>query len=93
MRMFETDVRAVRRRIRGSISTLSELRADIDALNDAIYETVNDGVYRAGFATRRRLRARRLPRSSRLSTSSTSGSHAALSLRRISRSRPTGASS
>ncbi len=28
-----------------------EHRADIDALNATIYETVNDGVYRAGFAT------------------------------------------
>ncbi len=27
------------------------LRAEIDALNERIYETVNDGVYRAGFAT------------------------------------------
>jgi len=26
------------------------LRADIDALNDLVYETVNDGVYRCGFA-------------------------------------------
>ena len=27
------------------------LRADIDAMNDLIYRTVNNGVYRAGFAT------------------------------------------
>ncbi|MGQ3211028.1 MAG: glutathione S-transferase family protein [Shinella sp.] len=27
------------------------LRAEIDALNDAIYDTVNNGVYKAGFAT------------------------------------------
>ncbi len=27
------------------------LRTEIDALNDRIYETVNDGVYQAGFAT------------------------------------------
>jgi putative glutathione S-transferase len=27
------------------------LRADIDALNERIYDTVNNGVYRAGFAT------------------------------------------
>jgi putative glutathione S-transferase len=27
------------------------LRGDIDALNDRIYESVNDGVYKAGFAT------------------------------------------
>ncbi len=29
----------------------SELRSDIDALNARIYETVNNGVYRCGFAT------------------------------------------
>mgnify|MGYP001103518020 FL=1 len=29
----------------------ADLRAEIDALNARIYETVNDGVYRAGFAT------------------------------------------
>jgi glutathionyl-hydroquinone reductase len=29
----------------------SALRADIDALNDRIYDTVNNGVYKAGFAT------------------------------------------
>ncbi len=29
----------------------AEHRAQIDALNDVIFETVNDGVYRAGFAT------------------------------------------
>ncbi len=29
-----------------------ELRAEIDAINARIYETVNNGVYRAGFATR-----------------------------------------
>ncbi len=29
----------------------SEHRAEIDALNTHLYETVNDGVYRAGFAT------------------------------------------
>ncbi len=28
-----------------------DLRADIDALNERIYETLNNGVYRAGFAT------------------------------------------
>jgi putative glutathione S-transferase len=32
----------------------SEIRADIDKLNETIYETVNDGVYRAGFATKQR---------------------------------------
>lgn len=29
----------------------ADLRDEIDALNDRIYETVNNGVYRAGFAT------------------------------------------
>ncbi len=28
-----------------------DLRVDIDALNDVIYDTVNNGVYKAGFAT------------------------------------------
>jgi putative glutathione S-transferase len=28
-----------------------ELRASIDALNDVVYDTVNNGVYKAGFAT------------------------------------------
>ncbi|MBC5823741.1 MAG: glutathione S-transferase family protein [Candidatus Eremiobacteraeota bacterium] len=31
-----------------------EYRDEIDALNEIIYETVNDGVYRAGFATAQR---------------------------------------
>jgi putative glutathione S-transferase len=30
----------------------AKLRAEIDALNDKIYSTVNNGVYKAGFATR-----------------------------------------
>ena len=29
----------------------ADLRAEIDALNDRIYDTVNNGVYKAGFAT------------------------------------------
>ena len=29
----------------------SDLRADIDALNDRVYPQLNNGVYRAGFAT------------------------------------------
>src|SRR5690606_5946743 len=28
------------------------LRADIDAVNDVVYDTVNNGVYKAGFATK-----------------------------------------
>ena len=32
-----------------------DLRADIDRLNDFLYENVNDGVYRAGFATSQRV--------------------------------------
>ncbi len=32
----------------------ADLRAEIDALNERIYETVNDGVYKAGFARRQR---------------------------------------
>jgi glutathionyl-hydroquinone reductase len=32
----------------------NELRLEIDALNELIYDTVNDGVYRAGFATSQR---------------------------------------
>ena len=31
-----------------------DLRADIDALNEPIYRKLNNGVYRAGFATRQR---------------------------------------
>ena len=30
----------------------AELRSEIDAVNELVYETVNNGVYRAGFATR-----------------------------------------
>ena len=33
----------------------NELRKDIDALNEFIYENVNDGAYRAGFATSQRV--------------------------------------
>jgi len=32
-----------------------ELRKEVDALNEFIYENVNDGVYRAGFATSQRV--------------------------------------
>jgi putative glutathione S-transferase len=50
MRMFETEF--------GALAQHPELdlcprayRAEIDALNELIYETVNDGVYQAGFAS------------------------------------------
>jgi putative glutathione S-transferase len=52
LRMFETEF--------GRFSHASydffplPLRAEIDELNEWIYETVNDGVYRAGFATTQR---------------------------------------
>jgi putative glutathione S-transferase len=50
MRMFETEFGAF------SDSDLdlypARHRAQIDEMNEAIYETVNDGVYRAGFATK-----------------------------------------
>ena len=36
---------------RGPLLRPPELAAEIDALNDAIYPAVNNGVYRAGFAT------------------------------------------
>lgn len=49
MRMFETEFNAF------SSNTLDlypqRYRAEIDQLNELIYETVNNGVYRAGFAT------------------------------------------
>ncbi len=52
MRMFNREFD------RHTASTLdlypAELRQDIDALNASIYETINDGVYRAGFATSQR---------------------------------------
>jgi len=49
MRMFETEFNAL------SPNTLDlyakQHRSEIDRMNEVIYETVNDGVYRAGFAT------------------------------------------
>lgn len=49
MRMFETEFRTIGR---GGADLYPEVhRAEIDRLNALIYETVNDGVYRAGFAT------------------------------------------
>jgi len=50
MRMFETEFSGLARRKLDLCP--SELRGAIDQLNQQIFETVNDGVYRAGFATR-----------------------------------------
>jgi putative glutathione S-transferase len=49
MRMFETQFESVA----GCDLDLypAEHRGEIDRLNELIYETINDGVYRAGFAT------------------------------------------
>ncbi len=49
MRMFEVEFKALARRHVDFYP--AEHRAEIDALNQTIYETFNDGVYRAGFAT------------------------------------------
>jgi putative glutathione S-transferase len=49
MRMFETEFDALARTALDLYPL--PLRAEIDALNAEIYESVNDGVYRAGFAT------------------------------------------
>ena len=53
MRMFNSEFE----RFSGSTTDLypDRLRKDIDALNAFIYENVNDGVYRAGFATSQRV--------------------------------------
>ena len=53
MRMFETEFEA----IAGSPLDLypREHREEIDALNEWIYETLNNGVYKAGFATGQRV--------------------------------------
>jgi glutathionyl-hydroquinone reductase len=49
MRMFEVDFEPL---ARNKVDLCPpELRDEIDALNTLIYETVNNGVYRAGFAT------------------------------------------
>ena len=55
------------------------LRPEIDEVNDRIYRTVNNGVYRAGFATTQRLTKRRSGRCSRRSTGSRRGSRASAS--------------
>ncbi len=49
MRMFETEFNAIGDPLPDLYPY--DLRTEIDALNAVIYETVNDGVYRAGFAT------------------------------------------
>jgi putative glutathione S-transferase len=51
MRMFETELDALAEHP-GLDLYPAALRPEIDALNERIYETLNDGVYRAGFATR-----------------------------------------
>jgi putative glutathione S-transferase len=50
MRMFETEFDALALNPELDLYP-PELRAEIDQLNDHIYETFNNGVYRAGFAT------------------------------------------
>jgi putative glutathione S-transferase len=52
MRMFETEFDAYGDA--GLDLYPASLRAEIDDLNELLYETVNDGVYRAGFATSQR---------------------------------------
>lgn len=52
MRMFETEFEAFARN-RDELYP-QDRRVEIDALNEWIYETVNDGVYRAGFAISQR---------------------------------------
>ncbi|MBV9737196.1 MAG: glutathione S-transferase family protein [Candidatus Eremiobacteraeota bacterium] len=49
MRMFETEFRDIAP-VKADLYP-KPLAKDIDQLNDVIYENVNDGVYRAGFAT------------------------------------------
>jgi glutathionyl-hydroquinone reductase len=50
MRMFETEFDAVAQRPEVDLYP-ENLRAEIDALNERLYRHVNNGVYRAGFAT------------------------------------------
>jgi glutathionyl-hydroquinone reductase len=50
MRMFESQFDGVARNPRLDLYP-SELRGEIDELNEFLYETFNNGVYRAGFAT------------------------------------------
>lgn len=48
IRMFDTGFGAL---ARGPVFYPEELKADIDAINEDVYTNVNNGVYRAGFAT------------------------------------------
>ena len=66
------------------------LRGEIDALNEQIYDNVNNAVYKAGFSTNQAVYEREVRRCSRRSTSSTSGSPTGASCSARSRSRPTG---
>ena len=50
IRMFNRRVRRASARSAGRLLSRSELREEIDALNARIYATVNNGVYRCGFA-------------------------------------------
>ena len=52
MRMFETEFNSLAKRDLDLYPP--GRRSDIDKLNDVIYHTVNNGVYRAGFATAQR---------------------------------------
>ena len=81
-------------RRRSSISIPPSCAPQIDELNELLYETVNDGVYRAGFATSQAAyEARRLPALRRRSTRWKSGSAIGAISSAPSRSRPIGASS
>ncbi len=54
MRMLETELDAVAEHPEVDLYPQA-LRSEIDALNARIYDSVNNGVYRAGFATRQRV--------------------------------------
>src|SRR5215831_15173880 len=66
------------------------LRAEIDRVNALVYENVNNGVYRAGFAPRRRPTKRRSARCSACSTSSSGGSRASATSWAQTSPKPTG---
>ena len=93
MRMFETEFDAVAANPKLDLYP-RELRPQIDELNDYLYETVNNGVYQAGFATSQAAYERGGIR--RLYGDRCDGGTAripALSLRSRNRSKPTGDSS